>query len=209
MTGKQFNALVKLLDKQHQVTSGAMSSICKSMLKSFKKMHKQLDKIYDKLKSSKVSWLTVLAGVCLLLLPFMWDRIKSFFSSISQKFDLADKINKGIKLLSESIDWDGHISSIVEHIKKAVKAVFASSIENPFSRITEKFTGAYDAMIEWTKDIWAYVKGKLSWTKEKQDENEQKAENAVADKTTAAVNSLEKCTTANVQQAEANVNDAC
>jgi len=53
------------------------------MSENFAKLHKALDKIYDKLKSNKISWLAIMAGISLILIPLMWDKIKSFFSTIS------------------------------------------------------------------------------------------------------------------------------
>lgn len=85
-------------------------------------------------------------------------------------------INGAISKVTKAIDWEKHVTFILDAILAAVLKALSDAIINPFDIITKKFMTAYDAMIEWTNDIWAYVQDKLSWTKQKQDENEQKAE---------------------------------
>lgn len=70
------------------------------------------------------------------------------------------------------------MSAVISKVWEAVKNAFKDFIQNPFDSVVTKFKGAYEAITQWTKDIWAYIKEKLSWTKQKQDENEQKAEKA-------------------------------
>lgn len=53
------------------------------MTERFQKLNKVLDKIYDKLNAKKISWLAIIAGLSLVIIPLFWDKIKGFFSSIS------------------------------------------------------------------------------------------------------------------------------
>lgn len=103
-------------------------NVSNAMADSFDKLHKALDKIYDKLNSNKISWLAILAGISLILIPLFWDKIKSFFSAISQKFDLSKKINDAIDALLNAIDWNGHVSTVVSKVWEAVKNAFSNFI---------------------------------------------------------------------------------
>jgi len=122
---------------------------------------------------------------------------------------LSKKINDAIEALLSAIDWNGHVSTVITKVWDAVKNAFSEFIQNPFDSITTKFTGAYEAIIEWTKDIWAYIKGKLSWTKQKQDENEEKAEKNASQSFSTAMSKLEQHTDANVKQTQEAVDNAC
>ena len=167
---------MKAIAKYQQKVISCVNDVSESIADMFTKVDKQLSKIHDKLSSNKVSWLAIVAGLSLVLIPLFWDKIKGFFSSLSQKFDLDKMINGAISKVIKTVDWNKHVSVILGKVLTAVLEALSDAVANPFDMITKKFIIAYEAMIEWTNDIWAYVKDELSWTKQKQDENEQKAE---------------------------------
>lgn len=205
LTNRQFSELLKMLAKCQTATVNLIGLAIESTNKQFEDLNEQLEKIWKHLNKSKISWLAILAGISLILLPLFWDKIKGFFTWLNEEFHIGDIINKFIN----SIDWGKHVGKVTGFIWDAVKKKFMDFIQNPMGFIVNKFTTAYTAITTWTKDIWSWVKEKLSWTKEKQDENEAKAEKESTEKFQAAIDNLEQHTSANVQQVQESANAAC
>lgn len=90
--------------------------------------------------------------------------------------EFAKKVKGWITSFINSIDWEKHITNIVSKIWDWICEKFSNFISNPMDYISKKISTAWTAVQTWTTDIWDWVKAKLGWTKDKQDENEKKAE---------------------------------
>jgi len=92
--------------------------------KQFEDLNGQLEKIWNHLNKSKISWLAILAGISLILLPLFWSKIKGFFTWLNEEFHIGDIIKKFIS----SIDWGKYVGKVTSFIWDAVKKKFMDFI---------------------------------------------------------------------------------
>lgn len=86
-----------------------------------------LETIYKHVTKKKLSLLGILAVISLFLIPMFWDKIKSFLSTINEKFDITGKISSFIN----SIDWQKYVGMAINGIWEATKAAFMTLCANP------------------------------------------------------------------------------
>lgn len=142
--------------------------------------NKVLEGIIDRLDKSKMSMATILLIVGLIgaiVIPLMWPLIKGFLD----KIDFEGMIDKVIDMAGKA--WEKiqpMIQPLIDKIWENVKTSVTDMISHPIDYVTDKFKGAWNALVEWKDDIWGWITGKKKEVAKKQEQNEQKAEQKVS-----------------------------
>ena len=205
MTNKQFIALTKLITNGMKQVNATMTTAIESTQKRLEDISNVLETIYKHVTQKKLSLLGILAVISLFLIPMFWDKIKSFLSTINEKFDITGKISSFIN----SIDWQKYVGMAIDGIWEATKAAFMTLCANPLDFVKQKFEKSYTAITTWSSDIWGWVQEKVGFSKKKQEENEKTAEEKSTNLFKSLMSKLEGNTASNIVNLQNQTNEAC
>ena len=186
MTGKQFDMLKSLLQRQFLEVVDISSTIVKKVNTGFKSINKRIDELIKRQRSFSFTKLLMFAS--LFLIPMFWDEITKLFKKFKSMFlentDFSSKIKEfidGFKLdidqkideFIDNIDWDKHVSQVASKIWGYVKKRFDQYIKDPMGMMIKAVKSTYDSCVAWVKDLWRYVTGDSTEGKKAQQQKDQ------------------------------------